>query len=606
MANDVSVKSLIEAVDYRRIAQAVVAEYEARKKRRGDLEKIWGEIDRQLRMEPEKSHKMNVRKQIPAENAWMPEVELPLQAQTLEMLTADSRRMRFPKNRNWFKCRAALTEAYLERFEAAGSPFPGEKGPNARAIMNQDNADRLAEGVLGHWHGQYNFRGHVDKVDSQAFTYGVGVGRLRKVERKVLGHDARLGPKDQRIPVFVPRDIKKIYLDDNPYSVMNEGYTIGPNIIDTRIMSLADLMAAANAEDGDQESEFGGYRKDEIKRLVADKRGNVTLYELEGDLVFDRGSETIVQEDVVITAATGKSGNEALVRIRKGEGFCTYLIHEYHVENPATAYATSPLVKGMPIAKAAAQALNRVIESGLLKNHPPVGYSKDDPTLVARGGPIIQPHAKWPSVEEIRVYTELGGEPATMFAIFEGLVNLYYDVTGVNQPRLGAQTKSHTTAFAKDVEITQGSVRTVDYVNSTLEGPLTKLLQLEYRMGLSEMKGKQNMIYIEQWNEFVEISKDHLPDIVHFLAIGAGAPSEDQAQNNARLESAQFAIQLDQFAAQLGKKPKLDHGKLIQEVLSNGGWTDVSSITIEEQGEAPAIDPSQQPGVISSEAALLE
>ena len=604
MASDVSVTPKIEKGDFSKIAAAIVAEFEARQKRRGDLEKIWASIDRQLRMEPELSHKMNQNKQIDRESAWMPEVELPLQAQTLEMLTSDSRRMTFPHNRNWFKCRAALSNDYLQRYQNAGSPFPGEKDPLARSIMNQDNADRLAEGMISHWHGQYDFRGHIDATYAQSFSYGVGVGRMRKVRRSVLGTDASIGPKDQMIPVYVPRDIKRTYLDDNPYAIMNEGYTLGPNIIDWRTMKLADLQAAAAAETGDENSEMGGYIQDEISRLIPDKHGLVQLYELEGDVVFDRGTETVIVKNVVVTAATGKKGNEALVRYQKGEGFSTYIVKKYHVENPATEYATSPLVKGMPIAMAAAQALNRVIESGLLKTGPPLGYDKDDPAMAGRGGPVVQPKAKWPSTEEIKVYTEIGGEPATLFGIFQGLVNLYYDVTGVNQPRLGAQTKSHTTAFAKDVEMTQGAVRTVDFVNSVLEGPLTRLLQLEYRMGLKAMGGRNHMIYIEQWNEFVNINRKHLPDIVKFQAIGAGAPAEDAAQQSRRLESAQFAMQLDTLAAQLGRQPKLDHGALIDQILSGGGWTDTTAITTEEE-QPGAVSPEQLPGVASGEVASL-
>ena len=248
----------------------------------------------------------------------------------------------------------------------------------------------------------------------------------------------------------------------------------------------------------------------------------------------------------------------------------------------------------MPIARLAAQAMNRIMESAQLKNSPPIGWNKDDVALALKGGPIVAPHALWETadLDAITAYDKVGGDPSTMFNVFSGLVSLYADVTGVTPPRLGAQTKSHTTAFAKDVELNQGAVRTVDYVRSILEGPMTRGLQLEYSMGLSTMKGRQ-MIYVPAWNEFVNITKAHLPDVVKFTAIGAGAPAEDQARDARRLQSAQGAMALDQSAQQAGEPSRLDIGGLIRHMLEAGGWTDLGQIVRQDEpgpvgGDAPA------------------
>src|SRR5690554_5037638 len=99
----VSVSQSIEQRDLPLIAQSIVDELRAREKRRADLEKQWKEIDRQLRMEPEVSHKLLANGKRDPKRAWMPEIELPLQAQTLEMLMADVRRLLFPANRDWFQ-----------------------------------------------------------------------------------------------------------------------------------------------------------------------------------------------------------------------------------------------------------------------------------------------------------------------------------------------------------------------------------------------------------------------------------------------------------------------------------------------------------------------
>jgi hypothetical protein len=302
------------------------------------------------------------------------------------------------------------------------------------------------------------------------------------------------------------------------------------------------------------------------------------------------------------------------VRYREGEEFSTYIIHHYHLEGPSFAYAASPLLKGMPVAKAAAQAMNRVIESALLRNSPPVGWDKNDMALAAMGGPKIVPYALWGSSDPtaIKVHAEVGGDPSALWNIFQGLLNLYVDVTGVNAPRLGAQTKSHTTAFAKDAELTQGAIRTVDYVRSILEGPMTRLLQLEYRMGLSAMKGRQT-IYVQPWDEFVSIKRDHLPDIVKFTAIGAGAPAEEEMMYARRLSSAQTALQIDSVAVSLGREPKVDHEKLIEKVLNEGGWDSTSITNTSTQGPAAGIEQAAGlgfaagvPGIVTQSNPALE
>ena len=58
MADKTEVLSSVKPGDYTVLAQAIYEEFKARKKRREHLEKHWAEIDRQLRMEPELSHKV--------------------------------------------------------------------------------------------------------------------------------------------------------------------------------------------------------------------------------------------------------------------------------------------------------------------------------------------------------------------------------------------------------------------------------------------------------------------------------------------------------------------------------------------------------------------
>lgn len=587
--NKTSLRDQIEPDDLPLIAEQICVEFDARKKRRGDAEKNWAEVDRQIAMIPELSHKTGPDGKPDARKKWMPEVELPLQAQTLEMLTTDCRRLKFPKGKDWFKCRAALTQDYIERFSKASNPIPGERGDN-RSNLNQDNGDRLAQGVLSHFHNQYDFRSHIDKMDAEAIAYSFGVGRLRNVNKRILGHTAK--GINMTIPVLVPRSAKHVYLDDSQSAIMHEGYIIGPNTLQWKSVKLADLQVAAKNDKS--------YIPEQVSRLKSDKNGEVQIIELEGDLIYETSQSTIVVRDVVLTAGkgVGDSTTFGMIREEKGEGFSTYVVFDYHMESSISRYGTSPLIKGMPIAKILAQTMNRLLESGQLKNAPPIGYSKDDLAFAGTGGPNIHPHALWPTVDDLNVYDEVGGDQAVLLATFQGLLALYYDVTGVNPPRLGAQTKSHTTAYAKDVELSQGASRTVDFVNSTLDGPLSRFLDLEYRMGRKNWK--KQPVFIEAWNEFVILERDHLPDTVVFKAIGAGAPADDQAETQRKVSAIQIASQLDQASVQFGNQPRIDYGSLAEKVLQEAGFQDLTEVTVQSAGNGAAGVP-QLPGLVSGE-----
>ena len=70
--------------DFGRLAESIKSDLDQRQDRRKDLEKQWKEVDRQVEMKPAPREKR------PGTD-WMPEMELPLQAQALEVLTADAR-----------------------------------------------------------------------------------------------------------------------------------------------------------------------------------------------------------------------------------------------------------------------------------------------------------------------------------------------------------------------------------------------------------------------------------------------------------------------------------------------------------------------------------
>jgi hypothetical protein len=123
--------------DWQAIADWVIAEKERRdmSPTRREKVRLWDEIDRQTRMEPRPVEVTSGR-----DEAWLPNTELPLQFNTLEVNAADSRRLKFPRGTEWYKVSSNLSDKYAERWNrrrqtsqiiggtADGKPIPNRPG----------------------------------------------------------------------------------------------------------------------------------------------------------------------------------------------------------------------------------------------------------------------------------------------------------------------------------------------------------------------------------------------------------------------------------------------------------------------------------------------
>lgn len=575
-------KRRIGKKDWDHVAEFVMDVFSHRKQRRSDRERQWKEIDRQLAMVPNLSHKTLGNGQPDTRKAWMPEMELPLQAETLEVLTADARRMMFPDSGNWFAAHAMMTDDLLDTIESM-SLVAGDRN-EVPSQIDQDNIDKIVEGVFAHWHAQYDFRGHVDLMNADAMKYGVGVGRMRMVKKPTIA-SARAGgaSPSMEFPALVPRSIKHVYLDDSELALMNEGYAIGQSVIYAERRLLEDLRLVASKGSTDPNQPNGGWMPANLRTIERPDSGYVDLVEYEGDLVVPRSTGSLYVPGAIVTIAQSvhKSvASRAVIRFRLRPDWMvagSWLPFVYHKEDQGLPYATSPLMKGRPVAAAAADALNRVIMAAAIQTEPPIGYDADDMNFAARGGPMLHPGARWPSTGEVKTYDI--GDPVAMWQVYVGLLQQYSDVTGVNAPRLGAQTLSHTTAYAKEAELSRGTVRTVDYVRSALDGPMSSYLSLAWEMGRRTFPGAQTPIYLGgMYRAFINVKRSILPDRVVFEAHGAGGPSEERQKRADRMAALQMALQINQLLVAGGEPSRINGDGILGQVLRDGGWQDVDAI----------------------------
>lgn len=590
--------------DWRYIADYIIDEWDRRKRARADKEKHWKEIDRQIEMEPNTAFKTLPNGKPDAKKLWMAEMELPLQAQALEVLTADARRMM--EAPHWFRAHAETTDEYYDKVDFT-SIILGDQN-EVPTQLNQDNADKLVEGWLKHQHRQYDLFSRIDRINAEAFKYGMGVGRGRMQSKNVFIHEARGVKKEQqRMPVLAPCSIKNLYLDE-PMPSMHSAQVLGQSHIAHDYIKYENLMLAANKGSTDPKNEDGGWMPDAVRKLEPDDNGYVQILEMEGDIVVPRKTvRSVVLPNAICTVAIGgKSGGsnsevtKEVIRFRFSKNSqSSYLLFPYHYEAADDAYPTSPLMKGRPVQMMATDALNRLMDSAALKNAPPISYGKDDMTFNASGGPEIYPYAQWETMDGIKVHNDIGGDPAALSSVLSMAINLYSELTGVLPSRLGAQTVSHTTAFAKEAEIQRGATRTVDYVNQVGQGPMERWLDMSYKMGRASLgQNDTQSFYIDAYGGFVEIGKDHLPENVAFEWFGASGPQEEQAKKASKLQSLQMAVQMDMMGQQAGKPPKLDLDKGITEILRAGGWTDVDVLLSQQppQQTGPQI-PGMEGGV---------
>ena len=573
--------------DWNQVAEYIIDEWTTRKAARALRERHWADVDRQIAMEPELKYKKLANGQIDFTKKWMAEMELPLQAQALEVLTSDARRFMFSDE--WFRAHAETTDAYLDKVDFSSLILGDEM--EVPSQINQDNADKLVEGFLKHQFRQVDLFGRQDRINAEAFKYGMGVGRARMESKTIYIHESMGVRKEtQSIPVLVPVSIKNLYLD-TPLPSMHSAQVLGQSHIAEDNIRLVNLHLAANAGSTDPEDMDGGWMPKNLKDVEPEDNGYVRVLEFEGDLVVPRKStRSFVIPGAIATVVVGakaKAGNvtTAVIRFRFRQApYSSYLLYPYHYEGVDDIYPTSPLEKGRPVQIMATDAVNNMMDSAALKNRPPVGYDKNDPAFARTGGPVIEPGATWPTTEEVRVYNTVGGDQAGMQNAVSLGINLHSELTGVLPSRIGAQTVSHTTAFAKDAELQRGAVRTIDFVNQSGHGPLTRWLYMAYDMGRDAIKSNESVsFFIDSYGGFVEVKKAHLPERASFEWFGNGGPQQEAQKDQRRVQALQIAIQMDQLSVQMGNQPTLDIPSAIKQTLRGGGWTDIDTITSDEQ-----------------------
>ena len=120
-------------------------------------EQLWDEIDRQVRMEPDIKYKRTGNNKKDRSKNWMPEIELQLQAQTLEVILSDVEEFMFPDDGPFFRVKAYAPDDFLNRFQAE-TPFVVGSEIDAPSVVTTDNINDYVHGFTEYALCQFNHK----------------------------------------------------------------------------------------------------------------------------------------------------------------------------------------------------------------------------------------------------------------------------------------------------------------------------------------------------------------------------------------------------------------------------------------------------------------
>lgn len=554
MRNVVEVK--LTPTQYAKAAETIAMDFSNRATSRDRMTRsvIWAEVDRQVEMMPKaRTHVQGTN------DDWLPNTELPLQAAALEVLQADARQLTFPRDNKWYIAHSNLTDKYLTRWNKRrpNNPIVGE-GKGAPQEINQASADIIVKSVMDKNHKVFGFRRTADSLDIDAIKYGTYGAKV--IEAKQPNFDGTFSDDTFVGAATVPICAKNLYLDNRKDQITLEGQYVAPSPMREFWRSEAALKIAAKADKSFVQ----------MKKLEADPGKLVHIVEFEGDLIIPTSRDTLFMPNVTIWVAMSGTGGPLVIRTRKNKfGFRSLVTGTYMRDDLTSQYGSSPLMKGQPIQELATELTNNVATASALSSLGVSLWDDNNAALVAQGGPNIWPGAN-NKVEDIDKAIRILNDwnISDISAALNLALQQYEDLTGVTAPRKGAAAKSHTTAFAAEVETVRGLVRTDDYVQAKEKDVLRPILQMEYKI-IREVMAKQSVFVDAGGMEgYINLSKEDLPDHVEFEVMGSSGPLTERQKQDQQQAALQNAAAFDLQSQQAGLPPRFNREEALKEILN--------------------------------------
>ena len=577
----------VRARDFNKLADEVKQTFNDRKDRRRDLEKDWDEIDRQVRMEAVPA---STRVDDGTDRTWMAAVEMPWQASSLDILPKDTMRLIFPPGDDWYKTHVILDDEWIEKVMELGL-IAGVKDDPGVGRIEQVDADMILKSVLEHFHNQYDFRRAWKNMINEAVKYGTYAGRALLVDipeftEDFRGTHGRLRP----IPALVPVSIRNLLLDDSVQHALHEGKVIRPAHIRQWFQRLEDLKRAA--KQGARADENGGWMPAMLNKMKpleeGDKKDHVELLEMEGDMMIERADEVIYLPNHIITVAVGNMARVVRLRAVKTP-FRSYLTGVYDQDDIRSVYGSCPLLKGRPLQVAGTEIANRMINSAALNAEPTVAYDADDTQLTADGGPVFAPGKliKADNPDSIREFR--GGDLGAFFGTWNGIKQAYEETLHIQDPRRGADVKSHTTAFANQLVQARSLLPTEDFALDVEASPVVNWLYRHHALAIMALdKPTEIRVSARGVDGHFLLQKEHIDVGANFTVEGSRGLLTREEKKTEFVTYYRTMVETAQLKSRIPGAPLPNFKELDAELAALHGITDAARFTIDPDAEPEA------------------
>lgn len=502
-------------------------------------ERIWTEVDRQVRMEAIDP----VKKDPNDKGDWHNSIELGELARASEILTADAMRLEFPNSREWFECHSELPPQLEE-----------QTGQVSADPDRQKQVDGAVRAFMAQQHQDFGLKERINLSIHEALHHGGFVVEVDE-ETALRIHDGQ-GIQSLKAPIWKPHSMWNCYPDPSP-SVIGTGMFYTGSMIIREFMPLYVLKEMSG--EGWMPSQFSKIKKRTNKNKDVETEdvelikffGDVVIKRQDGDVILPN-SETFLANDTVVYWNTAKLP------------FPRIIYNGYERMDVRDPYYVSPLIKTAPMHKMASRLANKLLDNIDLHVEPPIVYDGNDPNFVRNGGPVIAPGSKTPT-KGMANFKELSvGDPTTALNGLTFALDQIRQSTAVDAARTGAGDNSDKTATEVRNDSARGEVRIVDFVEK-LGCSLRTFLYMQHEFNKKGLE--KYSFYNPEMDapDFMWITKDELPLNIHFDVVGAKSVLGEEQRANKMMGVTMMAAQNPLFA------PLLDVSTILKEAYMDAG-----------------------------------
>jgi len=509
----------ISKKDWDNVTTFVLDELQARKasKMRRRHEAIWQEVDRQVYMESMSRSKRD--KDATAD--WRSAIELGEISRASEIITADIRRMTFPKTRSWFDIHADIKPDLTEEGPKIDKRFLKRVDGRTRAFMTQQHID-------------FGYKSRMDLSGKEALHHGSYVATVE--EETLIGVAAGSSVKTLTSPVWKPHSMWNCFPDSDSTILGNNMFFQGSMII----VSYKPLYQVRKMVSGDPKYPYFNLNRitqKTNKREQVDDTDDVELVTYYGDIVIPRASG----KDILLLNSRAIIANNTIIHYQPNPFIYPPVIfngwERLDVRDP---YYVSPLVKFSVTQKIGSILANRFLDLVELNAEPPVEYDGNNPDYQLNGGPDISPGAKNANKGGLGWSTIDVGDPGPVLTGLQWVTQQIEAGTKVDRVRSGVAAGTEQTATEVVKQSQNAELSTVDFVDKHELQGLAPSLYMQH--DLNKKNVKDYPFYNQEIDapDFETMKRKELPENLNIDVVGSKGLLEEERRQSQTAQVTSF------------------------------------------------------------------